>query len=168
MINLRKKNPFIAFFCCLFLTILTPVIVPQARLMFFVPFLIILFYQKSLPVSLWLSFLCGLIIDLLSAQSPFGFNACSYTLTTATIYRQKRNFFSDHLSTLPIMTFLFSFLTTIFEIIILSIFGFHASIGFQWIISDLLLMPCFDALFAFLGFILIPLSLQKKSKRSIG
>ncbi|WP_166158657.1 MULTISPECIES: hypothetical protein [unclassified Neochlamydia] len=84
------------------------------------------------------------------------------------IYPQKRHFFADHLSTLPIMTFLFSFTITFFQVIFLYILGTPLSIGMRWIVSDLFVMPLGDALFAFLYFILLPLSLQKKSRpRSI-
>lgn len=163
--NLSKKNLTFAFINCLILTVLMPVIAPSIRLMYFVPFLVILFYQKSFAYCLWLSFFCGLIIDLLSVQPPFGFYACNYTLATAIVYQQKRNFFADHLSTLPIMTFLFSCTATILEVIFLYIFGTHVSLGLQWVFSDLFIMPASDALFAFLWFILIPMSLQKKAKR---
>lgn len=163
--NLSKKNLIFAFVSCLILTIFMPVIAPSLRILYFVPFLIILFYQKSFPYCLWWAFFCGIILDLLSVQPPFGFYACNYTLATAMIYQQKRNFFADHLSTLPIMTFLFSFTATILEVIFLYLFGTRVSIGLQWIFVDLLIMPAADALFAFLWFVLIPVSLQKKSKR---
>ena len=110
-------------------------------------------------------FSAGFIIDLLSVQPPFGFYACNYTLATAIIYHQKRNFFADHLSTLPIMTFLFSCTATLLEVIFLYIFGMKISLGLQWLFSDLFIMPVSDALYAFLGFILIPMSLQRNAKR---
>lgn len=162
--NLYKKSLIVAFFSGLGLTLLMPVIAPSLRLLFFAPFLVISFYKKSFPYSLWCSFFCGLIIDLLSVQSPFGFYACNYTLTTAILYNQKRNFFSDHLSTLPLMTFLFSFTATILQVLFVYIFGNHVSLGLQWIFSDLFIMPGSDALFALLWFILIPISLKKNKK----
>lgn len=163
--NLRKKNLTLIFTNCFLLTVLMPVLAPSFRLMYFVPFLVIMFYQKSLPYCLWFSFFCGLIIDLLSVQSPFGFFACNYTLATAIVYHQKHNFFADHLSTLPIMTFLFSSIATLLEVIFLYVFGTKISLGWLWMFSDQIIMPTFDALFAFLWFILIPMSLQKKSQR---
>jgi rod shape-determining protein MreD len=144
---------------------LMPVVAPGLRLLYFAPFLILLFYQKSLPYSLWCAFFCGLMIDLVSVQPPFGFYACNYTLASAIIWYQKRHFFADHLSTLPIMTFLFSFTATLLEVIFLYFFGAHVSLGLQWIFSDLFVMPAGDALYAFLWFILIPLSLKKKTQR---
>lgn len=163
--NLSKKNVFYAFLSTFILTLFIPVIAPSMRLMFFIPYLIILFYQKSFPYCLWAAFLCGLTIDLLSIQSPFGFYACNYTLATAVIYPQKRNFFADHLSTLPIMTVLFSVVATLLEVVFIYIFGNPISIGLQWMITDLTIMPLFDGLYAFVWFILIPLSFQKKQKR---
>lgn len=163
--NLNKKNLFIIFINCLLFTLIMPVIAPSLRLLYFVPFLIILFYQKSFSYSLWASSLSGLIIDLLSTQPPFGFHACLYSLATAILYHQKRNFFADHLSTLPIMTFLFSCLVTVLAVGVLLIFGTPIVLGWTWIFSDLLAMPLCDAVFAFLWFILIPISFQQKSQR---
>lgn len=163
--HLTKKNLTYAFLSCLLLTILMPVVTPSVRLMYFAPFLILLFYQKSLSYCLWISFFCGFIIDLLSVQPPFGFYACNYTLATAIIYNQKRNFFADHLSTLPIMTFLYSCIATLLEVIFINVFGMRISLGLHWIFSDLLVMPACDALFAFVWFILMPMSLKKKSNR---
>lgn len=163
--NLNHKNIFWALASGVLLTIFVPLMFPSLRLLFFVPFLIILFYQKSLPYCLWAAFFCGLFIDLLSNQSPFGFYAFIYTLTAALIYRQKRNFFSDHLSTLPLMTFLFSFTATALGLFFLYIFGSSIHIGIQWIFTDLVFMPLFDGLYAFVWFILLPMALQKKPKR---
>lgn len=163
--NLNKKSLWLAFTSGCIFTLLLPTIFPSLRLMFFVPFLIILFYQKSFSVCLWCAFFCGLMIDVLSIQPPFGFYACNYTLATAIIYSQKRNFFADHLSTLPIMTFIFSSTATLLEGTFLYIFGAHMSLGLTWVFSDLFIMPACDALYAFLWFIILPLSLQKKSRR---
>ncbi|MBS4165914.1 mreD [Neochlamydia sp. AcF95] len=166
--HLSRKNLFLTFFSGLLLTLGMPAIAPSIRLMFLVPFLIVSFYQKTFSVCLWYAFFCGLLLDLLSVQPPFGFYASNYTLGAAVIYPQKRHFFADHLSTLPIMTFLFSFTITFFQVIFLYILGTPLSIGMRWIVSDLFVMPLGDALFAFLYFILLPLSLQKKSRpRSI-
>lgn len=163
--NLAKKYLIFAFIICFLSTLLMPVLFPRLRLMYFIPFLIILYYQRPFVRCLWYSFFCGLIIDLLSAQPPFGFYACNYTLATAIIYHQKRNFFADHLSTLPIMTFLFSCTLTILEVIFLNVFGLSMSLSWQWVFADLLILPAGDAIFAFLCFILIPMSLRRKPKR---
>lgn len=163
--NLSKKNLPFAFFSTLFFTLFTPAITPSLRLMFFVPFLVILFYQKTFSVSLWMAFFCGLIIDLLSIQSPFGFYALNYTLTAAIIFPQKRNFFADHLSTLPIMTLLFSSLATLLQAIFLYIFSSYIHINLWWVFTDLIIMPLFDGLYAFIWFILVPMILPKKSRR---
>lgn len=165
MLPLNKKNLILAFLSSFTLTVLMPTLAPGFRLMYFVPFLIILFYQKSFSTSLWIAFFCGLFIDLLSSQSPFGFYACNYTITSAIVFHQKRNFFADHLTTLPIMTFFFSCVLTLLQVFFLIIFGTRVSLSIQWLFLDLLLMPIFDALFALIWFILIPMSFQKKSHR---
>lgn len=160
--NLDKKNLSCIFLISFLFVLVFPVIAPQVRIAFFVPFLIILFYQKAFAYCLWFSFFCGLTVDLLSVQSPFGFYAFTTTLTSMLIYHQKRNFFADHLSTLPMMTFFFSFTATLLELIFQYILGFSITLNGYWILSDLLILPASDALYAFLCFILIPGSLKKK------
>ncbi len=45
---------------------------PEARLFAFSPFLAILYNRIHFQKALWLSFLCGLIIDLLSSEVRLG------------------------------------------------------------------------------------------------
>lgn len=122
--------------------------------MFFSPLLVILFYQKSYKSCLWIAFFCGLFLDLLTSDIRLGLHAMNYVMTTAILYPQRRNFFSDNLSTLPVMTFLFSFLSTAIQIIqIYAMQKENVSLGL-WIIFDLIKIPIYDAGYAFAVFVI--------------
>jgi rod shape-determining protein MreD len=153
------------FFYALAIAITFPTLFPQLRLMFFAPFLVFVFYHKNKILSLWISLLCGLIVDLLSAQTRLGFYALNYCLTTSILYSQKRNFFEDSLMTLPVMTFFFSFLSTFIQFCLLYIFGQGLLLSWEWVNNDLLWMPFKDALYAGIAFSLPALFFPKLPKR---
>lgn len=152
--NLHKKNLWIVFIICFSLSIWIPAVLPQLRLVFFAPYLIILLYKRPLINCLWGALTCGLILDLLSAYQHLGLFALNYTLTIAVLYRQRRHFFSDSPSTLPIMVYLFSVISTAVQIPLLFVFEQKLKMNSSWIASDLLLMPFLDATYAFVLFIL--------------
>jgi len=151
--NLRHKNLLLAFTSMLVLTLFSLEVSPLFHLIFFAPFLILVYYQKSFSSALMFSFSCGLITDLFTSPLRFGLHALNYTLTTAFIYHQRRNLFADNLFTLPIMTFLFSALSTFLQLILLYLFAKPVTLSFYLLISDFLIMPFIDALFSFCWFI---------------
>lgn len=134
-------------------TLFSQIISPSLRLIFFAPFLIIVYYQKSYLSALNYSLMCGLIIDLFTSPVRFGLTALNYTLTTAFIYRQRKNLFADSLMTLPLMTYFFAVLSSVIQVILLFIFSKPLSLSFSFFFSEILIMPAFDALFAFCWFI---------------
>ena len=138
---------------------------PQWKLTYFAPFLIICYYKKPLETCLWLSLLCGLIMDLLSSQRHLGIHSLNYCLTTALLYSQKQHFFEDSLSTIPIMTFLFAAVSTIIQIPLYTLFESGISLSSEWWINDLLIMPFVDALYGFVWFTLPAIFLPRKSRR---
>lgn len=158
--NLYKKRIVLAFLASLLLTLFTTV-----PLMFFAPFLVILYYKKPLVTCLWWSLLCGLIVDLLSIQDRLGIHAMNYCIITWFLYRQRRNFFADSASTLPIMTFFFSVFSTLVEVILIDIFGTRMHLTWEWAMTDLLILPLFDAGFAFCYFILPFILLGKRPRK---
>lgn len=139
---------------------------PQWPLWFFSPLLIILFYQKSLLFCLWSSCCCGVFLDLLSSHLHFGFYATSYTLTTALLYRQNRNFFADSLTTMPLMTFFFSFLSTLIQSLLIYFFHQINAFSIEWIFTDLLILPAFDGIYAFVVFTLPMLCFGKPERKA--
>lgn len=164
-INLDSKNLKIAFAICLALTVAIPSIEPTLRLLFFAPFLIIAIYQTPLKIALWLALACGLILDLLSSSPRLGIYSMSFCLAMLLVYPQRKNFFADSLSTLPIMTFVFSAVATFILACLLYIIDMHNVFSWQWFFTDVLVMPAADALFAFALFILPALAMGKRIRR---
>lgn len=144
--------------------ILFPAFWPTVKLYYFVPFIIIAYYQLSYTGCLWASIGCGTIVDSLSVHAFFGLHAFVYCLTTFFLYPLRTQFFADRPSTLPLMTAIFSLLATL--IFMLSAIILEGKQLFSWhlLFTDLLLMPACDGLYAFIYFVL-PFLLIKELKR---
>lgn len=163
--NLHEKNLRWIFFITLTLTLLAPALAPSWRLFFLIPFLITAIYQKSNLACLWYAFFCGLILDAAISQERFGLYALNYTIAMALLYPQKQHFFADSPSTLPIMTALFSMIATLIQAILMHGLERDLSISWSWLVTDLLIMPLLDGLFAFTLFVLPFALFGKKQKR---
>lgn len=151
--NLSRKNLFLSFVTTLFFQLTLPSLFPSLKLKFFIPFLILVYYQKEFLGAVWFSLFCGIILDLLSAPAKFGLYSLTYTLTTMLLYGQRLNLFADNVVTLPIMTFLFSVISTLLEFSLLYIFGKPVGLSIAWLFSELLFMPLADTLYSFILFI---------------
>ncbi len=152
--NLERKHIGAALIITLIPIVCFPVLFPSLRLIFFAPFLIILYYNKSYTTCLWAALACGLVMDILSSTMRLGLYGIDYCLTTWLLYSQRRHFFADNLSTLPIMTFFFSVLSTLIQLFLTNIFEQGISISWNWAATDLIYMPAIDAFYAFIVFIL--------------
>lgn len=164
-LSLDKKQLIPAFLLCLALFLTVPVIDPQLSLTFFAPFLIIAIYKKPLASCLWIAFICGVILDSLSSFSHFGIYTLDYCLTLFLLYPQKRNFFADNVSTLPIMTFFFSVISTLILAFLIYVVEIKNITSLPWVLTDLILMPTFDSLYAFLCFTLPSLFFGQTRRR---
>lgn len=153
------------FFYTLGITLLLPALFSNLQLLFFAPFLVITFYNKNKLTCLWWALLCGMIIDLLSAQMRLGAYAFNYCATVMIVYSQKRHFFEDSISTFPIMTFLFSIVSTLIQVGMFYSFGHSISLSFEWVKQDLIWMPLLDAFYAALLFTLPYLCFPKNFKK---
>lgn len=122
-------------------------------------------YKRPLLACLWLSIACGVIMDMLGAHTRIGFFAVTYWITTAILYRLKQQFFEDKLSTLPVMTFFFAIFSTIIQAILLNAMGVTLHLTGQWVVTDLLMYPLADALYALLWFA-IPSYLLRRRPQS--
>lgn len=156
MSSLSRRQLSLLFFVTLSLTLFMPVLAPGLNLIYFAPFLIVSYYQKKLLTCLWYALGCGLVLDLLSAEVRIGFFALSFCLTTVVLYRQKQYFFADNASTLPIMTFFFSFLATVVHAVLANVLAKTTFFSMEWVATDLLLMPAADALYALAIFVALP------------
>jgi rod shape-determining protein MreD len=152
--NLEKKRPFPVFLLALVFSLVTPVLFPRFVLLFYSPLIILYFYLRPLHICLWIAFACGFIEDCFSSEQRFGVHALNYCLTVCCLYNCKKNFFADSQSTLPIMVFLFSLLSTVFHLMLGHIMGVDLLLSVRWGISDLFLMPLLDSLYSYIFFIL--------------
>lgn len=163
--NLDQKRLGYVVALTLLAVFFLPVLLQGWRLMVFAPLLVILYYKKTYLACLWWSVLCGAFLDLLAANAQFGFYAVNYGLTTLLLYGQRRNFFADNLSTLPLMTFFFSSLATLIQCVLIYAFEKENIFSWEWVMTDLIYMPTLDALYAFACFILPSLFLGKRRRR---
>lgn len=130
---------------------------PQLKVWVFAPFLAITFHRTSLCSSLWISLMCGLILDCLSSQFPFGWFACIHVLGAFFLFRKKRHFFEDK----PFALSFYSALLSLFfssSLLLLAFWRREFPLTFSLLLSDLVFMPLLDAAYAFLWFT-CPLSL---------
>ena len=164
-VALDDKRLDTAFIFCLLMTLFAPSLFPYAKLSFFAPFLIITCYKKNLSACLWIALLCGLILDLLSTNARLGIHALDFCFTLMILQPQKRNFFADSLTTLPIMTFLFASISTLVMAILVYSLEMKNVLSWHWIFTDLIIMPSADAAYAFCCFILPALLFGKPRRR---
>jgi len=161
-ISLDRKRLDITFIICFAFLLAMPSLLPQQRIIFFAPFLIVACYKRPLSMCLWLSFFCGLLIDLLGTHGYLGFYSLAYCLAIILLYPQRRNFYADNASTLPIMVFFFSILTTLIMALILYSIELKNIFSLNWALTDIILMPALDACYAFIIFIAPGLLFGKK------
>jgi rod shape-determining protein MreD len=163
--TIDSKRLDLVFIASLLLTIVTPALFPSVRFFFFMPFLVMAAYQKPLPTCIWLAFLCGFLIDLFSSDAHLGLYACAYCAAMFALYPQKRHFFADSLSTLPMMCFFFSSFSSLVLALLLYNVELINIFSWKWLTADLLLMPMADALYAFCLFILPAQLLGKPARK---
>jgi rod shape-determining protein MreD len=148
--------------CCA--TLGVPIFFPRVHLFYFVPYLVVSLYRHERIALLWRACLCGVCVDLLSSGSLFGLTAMNYCCVTFLLYKQTRNFFEDKLSTLPLMTFLFSFLSTGFLALAALFLQRSYPLGWSWVATDWIGMSMADAAYALFVFSL-PLELVAQIRK---
>lgn len=156
---------FIYFATGLAFTLFMPVLFPALKLFYMIPFLIRSYYLKPLSTALWLSLWTGVLLDLFSAGTRFGLHSTVYVFTTYFLYSLKKNFFEDSFTTLPVMCFLFSVVSTLFNLLLLSLLDTPVVPSLSFLFTDLLLMPMGDMIFALLVFSLPALLFGKRIRK---
>ncbi|MBN4066631.1 mreD [Simkania negevensis] len=149
-----------SFFLSFILTLSLPVLWPSLHLAYFSPFFAVAYYRRSFLWCLLLSLIAGALLDLFSSTGPLGMHALNFCLTTALIYHKKRFFYQDALTTIPIITTLISAVSTLLHLSLLSFFGEQLPITKTLLLTDIVIMPLVDGVYAFLLFTL-PLAVLK-------
>lgn len=158
--DLDKKSLTFAFCLGLALTLL----VPHWKMVYFAPFLIMAMYQKSLTTCLFFGIGCGTLLDLLSAYSFFGLHAAAYCGTILILHPQRRHVFADSVTTLPIMTALFSSISTAFLALLLDLLDIADVFSWPWVTTDLIIFPVGDAALSFALYIFPALIFGKRRR----
>lgn len=133
-----------------------------------IPLLVFSYYFFSFSACLLFSLGCGLFIDLLSIQMQVGSHSFVFFITTCFLYEQKKRFFSEKITTIPLLTFLFSSLSTFVLFCFSRLLYSSFRISFQSLLTDVFLLPLLDALFAFLFFVFPLRQIQRVGKKYMG
>ena len=104
-------------------------------------------------------------MDLLAAHQRFGLWGVNYCMTTYLLYRYKHQFFSDSISTIPLMTAFFGIVSTCIQAFLLIVFEGGIHIDLAGAVTDFVFMPFFDGIYAYLFFILPGIFMPKATKR---
>ena len=144
--SLKKIAP--SFVISYLSLLLFPSFFPQMRLLAFAPFLTYTAAHCTLPITLWLSMLSGLIVDLYSKSSPMGFFALNHTLTTVIIYRYRSYFTFEKIPIFSLFTTLFSFISTLVHFLLFALIEMQFKLHIFSILTDLLLMPIIDGVYS--------------------
>ncbi len=161
---MRQVPLIFSFSLALFFATCGTVFLPRVHLFAFSPFLALLYNNTSFIKSLWMASLCGLIIDLLSSEFRFGVHALNYCLTTLLLYKQKKHFIEDKALALSLFTVIISIVSTPLQFFLISTFGRALPLSGKLILTDLMIMPVADAVYAFLWFT-CPLKLYAHIKK---
>lgn len=149
---MRQVPLIFPFSLALFFAIFGTVFLPDIRLFAFSPFLALLYNKTSLVRALWIATLCGLIIDLFCSEFHLGVYALNFCLTTLILYKQKKHFFEDKPLALSLFTALISIVSTVILLLLIFVFDHGLPFSKRLIVTDLVIMPIADALYAFLWF----------------
>lgn len=152
--NLCHKHLGLNFLLCCFTMLLSITLFPGLPLLYFSPFLVIVIYKKELPKALWIGLCTGLLLDLLDSHPRLPLHAAAFTAATWIVYPQKKHFFSDLPSTMPIMTTLFSFCYTAVYFSLISFCETSLNLSISSAATDFLILPVADGAFAYTLFIL--------------
>ena len=148
---MSKRVPLLfPFMLALVATVFLNVFFPRVHLQTFTPFLPFLYARCSRTSSLWIAALCGLILDLLGSHR-LGAHMLAFSAATLILYGQKRHFYEEK----PLALCLFTWLLSVILTILLFFFTFLSAspaMRLEWLLIDFIMMPSFDALYAFIYF----------------
>lgn len=123
-------------------------------------------YRTSFNQALWLSFACGFLLDLFATQTWIGTYAFIYCFATFCLYPYKTHFFEDGISTLLVMTFIFSAMVGLIKGCWLTLIGGSFSFSWNWVKTELFTLPLQTSLYS-LAFFTIPGWLLAQLKKRV-
>lgn len=150
-----------------FISLATLLIHPSlfaVRLLPFAPLLAHLTVRTGKAPPYATAALCGLLFDLFTAGTRFGFTSLIALLATLSLFFFRRILFADRLLSLPLHTALFSSLFTFFSLILYPFFHTPPPFSLYFFLHEITLPPLVDGLYALLFFTLPTLLWQKGKK----
>jgi rod shape-determining protein MreD len=159
--NSKKHSLLPAYFIAITMSLFGHLLFPNWQLCYFAPLIVTCYYQKAFIPCLWVSFFCGLFLDLLSSSHDFGLQALCFCLTTYLLYSSKRLFYANHLTTTAVLSALFTTLLTAIRFALLHLFDASFPLSLKWILADLIILPLYTALYGFTAFTL-PIALWER------
>ncbi|SCA58906.1 Uncharacterized protein AB751O23_BC_00030 [Chlamydiales bacterium SCGC AB-751-O23] len=160
-----------SFLAGLFLSLILPSVTSLGKIAFFIPAIVASIYQKSLSFSLCLAFLSGFLMDTITSDyDHLGLYTMNYLLITYFIQKRKNFIASDSWITLPLTACVFSFLSTLTGMILVSFFESKSfpAINLKWFFTDFVLMSLLDGFYTFLILLLpgyLKLLFPRRKKR---
>ena len=146
------RSVLLCFLIALVLFVLSSLYM-RAEVHFFIPPLVMLITIGTLRQATWTSLLIGCFLDVAAHSPRLGFFALCYILATLASVSCRRILAKDLFITLPILTYVYSMLASLFEIIFGFVFDIQLpSYSFTWVLNNTFLMPFFDVSYAILIF----------------
>lgn len=146
-----KKLSVVFYFCLVIVLMLfNNVFFPKLSFHPVLPFLVRLYSTLSFTKALWISGVCGFILDLLSSEFKLGLLGTSYVVTTAVIYRYKKFFFSEKPLAFVLFTMLASFLSMTIHWILIYLFDQDFSFSLLMFINNQVMICLLDGTLALL------------------
>lgn len=149
---MRKIPLYLSFSLALFAAVFGSVFFPYLHLSFFAPFLALSYHAATLSKSLWLSLICGVILDLISSEFKFGLYTLTCVLATLILYAQKRHFFEDKPLALSIFSAIIAAILTLLQFVLVHLFDRGITFSILTVLTDVIFMSLVDGLYAFLWF----------------
>jgi hypothetical protein len=153
------KQP--SFWLAFVAMLLGPVWAPSYPIYYYLPALVIICYKTTHFNAISAATCCGVLIDLFSQSFKMGLHTLPLTLTLLIGYPLKTLFFEDRFSTLPVLTFIFSILCSLFSWMMAFLFSGGLSFSKNWLWTDALVFGFYDALYG-LVFFAIPFYLTRQ------
>lgn len=148
-----RAIPLLFFFAlALVPAIFGSILFPLLPLSAFAPFLAIVYYVAPFSRALWISFGCGLLLDLLSSEFHFGVHALTLTCTSTLLFHQKKHFFEDKPLAVFLFTAVISSLSAILMLLFVHIFDRGIPFSLSALVTDMIVLPFLDGAYGFLWF----------------
>ncbi len=146
------KKLIIPFCWGLVAVIFFPMASPSLNLSFFTAPLAFAYMHTTLAASLSLAVLSGLVMDSMTTSFPFGVHALILFVCTLFLYRFRQQFFKEKPFSLGVYSAFTSLCMTILTFLVNILL--ERALPFTWrgIISDFMIMPIIDGLFAIFWF----------------